>query len=320
MERNQAYAAGMSKDQVRAQVDAGRWRRVLPRVPYAGPPERATAMWAALLYAGEGATISHDTAAELWGLLAWQPTGLLAGQPTGLLAGIPVAGSQIHVAVPASRRVAEQPGLRIHYIRRLDAARHPTRQPPRTRVEATVLVLADAADRVNTVIGLVTRACQRGCTTPVRLGEALATRRRFRWRGEVAAILADVSKGANTPLELAYLRQVERAHGLPAGERQRHRHVGRGSQWLDVRYEPFGLIVELDGRVGHVDDGPFHDRRRDNYSTETGYRTLRYGWAETLANSCGVAAQVARVLHAGGWRGLLRSCPTCASVPARSAA
>ncbi|WP_020579146.1 hypothetical protein [Actinopolymorpha alba] len=303
---DQAYAAGLSKDQVRARVDAGRWRLVLPRVyvTYDGQLRRSTELWAALLYAGEGAAVSHATAAEVWGLL---------DSPVDV-------GTPVHITVPVTRRVRSHPGLRIRRSRRLGQAVHPARQPSRTRVEETVLDLADEADQLESVVGWITRACQRRRTTPPRLSASLAARTRFRWRGPVEAMLVDVSQGAETPLELAYLRLVERAHGLPEGNRQRHRYASTGSKWIDVRYEAFGLIVELDGRLGHVDAGAFRDRRRDNYSTETGYWTLRYGWSDTFADSCAVAAQVARVLRQRGWRGQVKACPSCGSSSRQTAA
>jgi hypothetical protein len=60
------------------------------------------------------------------------------------------------------------------------------------------------------------------------------------------------------------------------------------------------VIVELDGRVGHVEDGASRNRRRDNISTVLGRVTLRYGWVDTVHDSCGTAAEVAQVLRGRG--------------------
>jgi hypothetical protein len=95
---------------------------------------------------------------------------------------------------------------------------------------------------------------------------------------------------------------------LPTGVRQA-RWISTGpSRWRDVEYETYRVIVELDGRVGHVEDGAFRDRRRDNHSTVRGRVTLRYGWTDTVADSCGTAAEVAQVLRANGWPGQPRAC------------
>ncbi|MGH3503246.1 MAG: hypothetical protein ACRDQA_20475, partial [Nocardioidaceae bacterium] len=125
-------------------------------------------------------------------------------------------------------------------------------------------------------------------------------------------VLADVSSGAETPLELLYLQRVERAHGLPEGCRQRHRLVDGGVQWVDVDYEKYATLVELDGRIGHREDGVFRDHDRDNASTELGRSTLRYGWADCYHQPCAAAQQVVRVLWTNGWEENPRRCgPGC---------
>ncbi|MFD2080583.1 DUF559 domain-containing protein [Actinopolymorpha cephalotaxi] len=293
----QVRTCGMTPDQVRARVKSGRWQRLYPRVylTHGGPAQRPTSQWAALLYAGTDALLSHGTAAELWGL---------RDEPVG-------ADAPVDVTVSWDRRVRPQPGLRLRYSTRVTAIRHPSRLPPRTRVEDTVLDLAATAEQFPEVVGLVCSACQRRLTTPARLLAALAARPNAPWRAPLRTMLAEVEKGAQSPLELAYLRTVERAHGLPRGTRQAHRRTNSISQWVDVCYDEYLLVVELDGRLGHVGDGAFRDRRRDNHAAETGYWTLRYGWAETIGRPCEVAEQIARVLRLRGWRGRVRACRQC---------
>ena len=293
--RRQLSNAGIRPDYGRDQVRAHRWQRVHPRVyaTFTGPLPRDAQIWAALLYAGDGATVSHETAAELWGLLDEQSV-------------------QLHVTIPVNRRVANLAEVQIHYAHRLAESRHPTRVPPVTTVEHTVLDLIDQATSVEQVLTWVTRACQRRRTTPERLGLLLDERKKIRWRGATANVLSDVAQGAMSPLERAFVRQVARPHELPEGQRQRHHRTGARSQWTDVEYEEFQTLVELDGRIGHVDDGSFRDHRRDNYGTVRGRATLRYGWADTTGRPCLVAAELAQVLRARGWAGLPRPCgPGC---------
>ncbi len=246
----QIVAVGLTRASLRAQVTAGRWQRVLPRVfvLHSGPIRRRTQIWAVLLYAGVGAVASHETAAELWGLL---------NRPAGV-------GDLVHVTVTPAGRVQVQRGVRIHDAARLPTSRHPSVAPPRTRVEDSLLDLADASTHLDAVVGWVTQACQRRRTTTGLLWVALDRRKKIRWREELHAMLSDVASGAESPLELAYLRLVERAHGLPNGERQAHRFASGRSQWTDVRYTAFAMLVELDGRVGHLEDGHVRDHRRDN--------------------------------------------------------
>lgn len=201
--RRQLFDARCSPDSLKWSLRTGAWRRVHPRV-YAlqtGPLTRDASIWAALLYAGDGAAASHWTAAELWGLL---------DHPE------PV----IHVTIGVERRVLSLADVRIHYAYRLPMSRHPGCAPPRTRVEDTVLDLSDLATSPRDVEGWVTRACQRRLTTPTRLVAALRSRKKIRWRKMIDSLLTDVAAGAESPLELGYLRNVERGHGLPTGKRQ----------------------------------------------------------------------------------------------------
>ena len=69
----QAVNVGLTAKAVRAQVHAGRWQ-LMHRGIYAaftGQPPRQAELWAVVLRAGgpHAAVLTHQTAAELWGLL-----------------------------------------------------------------------------------------------------------------------------------------------------------------------------------------------------------------------------------------------------------
>jgi hypothetical protein len=289
--RAEVVASGLTDSIIQNAVRRGRWARVHPRVysVASGPLSREGQLWAALLYAGTGATLSHETAAERWRLADHN-------------------GPVVHVTIPVDRRVQSLATVRIHYAHRLGTSRHPARIPPVTRVEDTVLDLIDDARDTHEVMMWLTRSCQRGMTTPQQLGLALEARKKISWRQPVEAILADVATGAHSNLELMYLRRVERAHGLPVGTRQRRRQIGARTQYSDVEYEGFSVIVELDGKLGHTAEGAFRDHRRDNAGVRMGKVTLRYGWTDTIERPCAVAAEVSRILQAHGWTGSLRPC------------
>jgi hypothetical protein len=293
--RSQARRLGWTDEAIAGALASHRWQRVFRGVyaTFSGPLPWATRLRAALLRAGPGAVASHETAAALHGLREPDP------------------GETIEVTVAADRRVRGEPGLRIHYAHRIDATRHPALDPPRTRVEDTVLDLVDRARTSEEVTGWVTRACQRRRTTPARIAEALSRRKKIAHRGLVEALVGQVAAGAESPLEIRYLTDVERAHGLPPSVRQR-RVSGRRTIWVDADLEAFSLRIELDGRVGHVEEGAFRDRRRDNAATVEGKATLRYGHAEVFGTPCLVATEVARVCQDRGWTGRPRPCgPTC---------
>ena len=120
--------------------------------------------------------------------------------------------------------------------------------------------------------------------------------------------LSDVADGVESVLEYRYVRRVERPHGLPEARRQRVVVTGGRRRRTDNDYEQFGLIVELDGRLGHEGAGVFRDRTRDNITAASGKVSLRFGWADVDAQACEVAQDVARLLWSRGWQGKLRRC------------
>jgi hypothetical protein len=51
--------------------------------------------------------------------------------------------------------------------------------------------------------------------------------------------------------------------------------------------EPFGIVIEFDGRLGHSDPtGRLRDNRRDNFVALTGRVPLRYGWQDVHERAC----------------------------------
>jgi hypothetical protein len=291
--RRQAFEHGITPSRLAAQLRAGRWRRLHNHVyaTFTGEPSRAAQLWAAVLRAGRGAVLSHQTAAELQGL--------------GDAGTMPIS-----VTVPADRRVARFDGVRVQVSARVRDARHPTRSPPQTRVEETVVDLTQVAGTLDDALGWLARACGRRLTTPDRLAEAMARRPRLRWRAELASALVDVAEGCHSLLELRYLRDVERRHGLPTASRQVSRRR-RGGRWYDdVNYAAYATRVELDGGAGHGDRAGSRDRRRDNAAVVGGDAVLRYGWDDVAGRACATAAEVAAVLRRNGCRRPARACGT----------
>jgi hypothetical protein len=297
--RPQLLGLGMTEGQIHNQLTAGRWQRAQPLlegvyVTHTGPLDYLTRCWAFLLYAGAGAVLALETAEWSWGLRDEPPT-------------------DVHIFVPGHRRVAPQPGLKVHIRYDLDRRRHPAREPPATRLEDTVIDLVDDASTTEQAIDVVMRACQRRRTTPTRLAQTGRERKKLRRRQLLIEVLSEVLAGVQSMLERNYRRDVEIAHGLPGGTRNRAEGVPGRRRYRDVRYKKFGLVVELDGQAAHPAQGRDRDDIRDNELLETeGVRTLRYGWKSVAGRPCAAAAQVARVLRQGGWAGTPRPCgPGC---------
>ena len=295
--RAQVLAAGLSPGQIEARLIGRDWQ---PSgldgvyIMFTGLVDYPTRYWAALLYAGQGATLGLATAGWIWGLVDEAPP-------------------LVDVMIPISRRVAEQRGLKIHHRLHLADRRHPAKIPPVTRIEETVLDLTERTTNATEVVDLVTRACQRRLTTAQRLPDTIAARKKLRWRQLLIDVLAEIQQGVQSALERNYLRDVETAHRLPRGARNETEGFPGRRRYRDVRYRRYRLVVELDGRAAHPAERKDRDDIRDNELTELeGTSTLRYGWEAIAGRPCETAAQVARLLRRGGWTGRVRPCgPGC---------
>jgi hypothetical protein len=196
--RWQLLAAGVAPGLIRGRLDSGRWQTVFRGVyaTFSEPLPRPAWLWAAVLRAGTGAALSHLTAAEMIGLV------------DGLS---PV----IHVTVPEGRRAGPMPGVRIHRADRACTSAHPSRLPPRTGVEETVLDLCHTAGRSTDAASYVLAACGRRLTTPARLRAAVATRGRMRWRETVQDACAATAAGCRPSSQARHLAPAECPHGAP---------------------------------------------------------------------------------------------------------
>jgi hypothetical protein len=289
--RAQAQRAGLSPRIITGRVASGQWQRLHKGVfaTFSGPIPRGTLLWGAVLRAGDDAVLSHHTAAEMWKLSDEQ-------------------SASIHVSVPRQAGPLEISGLVLHHSSRLPEARHPARLPPQTTLEDTVLDLADLSQTAEDAVAWPIRACQRRLTTPGRITDALEARSRARWRRDLNDAITEVRAGVHSPLELRYLRDVERKHGLPRGDRQVLTLRGSRRQYLDVCYAQYGVVVELDGVSAHPAESWQYDARRDNANTLDGFRSLRYGWVPVAYHACTVAREVADLLRQHGWPGTPHSC------------
>jgi very-short-patch-repair endonuclease len=298
----QARDAGLTGRAIDWRLSSGSWQRLYRGVyaTFTGDVSRAGNLWAAVLCLGPGAVLSHETAAEIHGLI---------DKPIG----------PIHLSVPARRhpgRHQEIRGVTIHRSRCLVPEWQPPWQLPRTTVQDTVLDLVIAARTADDAYGWISAAIGRRLTTAETLSKALTARSRIRGRAWITAALEDAVDGVHSPLERRYVHGVERAHGLPKARRQARRRHGSGTRYLDNLYEDYGVCVELDGAAAHPAEGRWRDTRRDNANLAQGTQTLRYGWPDATEHRCRTAAEIAEVLRRRGWRGTLRLCgPECRARP-----
>ena len=187
--RRQALAVGLPATTVESWVQRGHWTR-LARGIYAtsgGPPSREALLWAALLRAGPGAVLSHETAAELLGLLPWPAPA-------------------IHVTVPARRNPDRAGTMARVVVHRSDRAGPRGASPgrrgtgrgwrlPHTGIDDTVIDLTQTSASFGEAFSWLSRAVILGLTTPRQLSWSAAGRVRLHWRAEIGAALAELGRG-----------------------------------------------------------------------------------------------------------------------------
>jgi very-short-patch-repair endonuclease len=290
----QARSAGLPADAIRRLLASGRWVSLHRGVhlTHRGPAGLQERIWAAHLALGPTSVVGGTTAARYWGLVEQD---------------LP-PDEAITMVLPdgCSRRAR---GVVVTRVPMPAALAHPARIPPVLSVEHAVLGTVADARNDNAAVEAILRACRMRLTTPDRLLAAAALRPRLRRRDVLNQVCAEVRGGMTSELERRYRNRVARPHGLPPARTQVPSRTGLRRAYRDVHYEALGVIVELDGRLGHEQESEvLRDQERDNHATLTGQATLRFGWLGIVGDACMVAQQVGELLRIRGWTGTIRPC------------
>jgi hypothetical protein len=289
--RRQLARAGARTHDVERWVRRHELTRVHPGVyvVHNGPLTPRQRAWAAVLW-GEPAAL-HLTSA-----LGWRDRG-----------------HPVDIAIDARRRIVPPPGIRVHRVRGLGGRVIWSASPPRVRVEYALLELAHRAPREVDVIRVLTDGIGDRLTTATRLSRSLSERSRMRRRRWVERLLDDLGTGACSVLEHGYLTRVERAHGLPRASRQRTRRRATGTEFRDVEYDEYGLVVELDGRAAHESwDASGRDADRDLDDRADGKESVRLRYVQVFDRPCRTANRLERILRRRGWSDEAELCgPAC---------
>lgn len=244
---------GVSRHDVRIEVDAGRWLRQgrhTVRILSVEATAR-TPLWTAVWESGWGATL--DGAA-----------GLVAQGMTGYDL------SSIDVALPKGVRLHRLDGVTPHLRR--DVGPVMGSGIPRTRPELALIRAAQWARSDRQAALLICLPVQQRLVRPESVLEAWASVKRSPRRVLIDSVIRDVCDGAHSLGELDFARLC-RAYGLPAPLRQSVRMSTSGRVYLDVEWD--GLVVEIDG--GHHLTGlnPMDDALRANEVVLEGRPVLR---------------------------------------------
>ena len=280
LSRAQVIAAGISDPVIARWVRDDRLTPLARGVYATGAGGWQQLVWAGVLLGGPDAVVGAAAAAHLYGLVR---------EPRRI------------TVYTGDRQVVRDPRWRFRRAFRVGVG-HPSRTTPAD----TIVDLAGELP-VDGVAALVAAAVGNRVVHPDLVLDALARVERHPSRRLLTEILGEVAQGSRSPLEVRYARDVERAHRLPAAERQ----AGPCDRQTDAWYRRYRLIVELDGRAYHEGVAAWNDLQRDNLHRLHEVVTLRYAWVHVATQPCRVAAEVAAALRLGGWPGGLTRCRRC---------
>jgi len=253
--RAQLLGLGFSDDRIESWVRIGRLHRRHHNVYAVGHTALSRrGEWLAAVWAcGEGAVLSHWSAAALHGMAR-------------------ELGSEVHVST--GRDIKSRPGIVVHRTRHLDRA--DVMHHGLLRVTRQPRTLVDLAD-VTTYPELrgIADGLRRLDLPALQAAQGRAPNRRGAAR--VARLVASDRTRTRSAFERRYLRFCT-ARGLPQPDAT---NVRRAGHEVDALYSAAGLAVELDGRAHHERRAQMRaDRRRDADLQLAGLRVLRLVWEQ----------------------------------------
>jgi Protein of unknown function (DUF559)/Transcriptional regulator, AbiEi antitoxin len=271
LSRQQLRDLGLSDTMIARWLRTGRLHRLHRQVFAIGHTALSieARLWAASLYAGTGAVLSHTTAAWIWSLIDIEPT-------------------RIHLTVCGRR--SSLPDVRIHHSRRVEAVEH--RGFRVTPVSRTLLDLASSVTPRQLRRALA-KADYGGLLDLGEIGSVLGKGRRGS-RSLRAALRSHLPQLAKTlsVLEERFLDLCQQA-GIATPEV--NGQVGR--MRVDALWREHRLAVELDGAAAHASWAQIkRDRQRDIALRAKGFQVVRYTWDQVSGRPDEVAADLLRLL------------------------
>jgi very-short-patch-repair endonuclease len=272
----QLRAAGLGRGAVQHRLRSGWMQSVYRGVCVIGcaPPRPAQRMRAALLLAGDGAVLSHRTAAALWRL--------------------PVeAGADVEITVPG-RHIRDRPGLRVHRSHTLANADIrvrdglPLTSPTRTLFDIAATAPADEVEAA------FTEAIVRRLTSSREIHALAARCPEARGAARVLAMLAvEEEHGYSRAKSERILRTLLKQARVPMPDF----NVIVCGHRVDCRWAKQRLILELDGYGFHGNRASFEsDRRRDQDLVAAGWRVIRITWRQLVEEPMAVLVKIVQAL------------------------
>ena len=278
----QLIEIGLSASAVRSRVATGRLHRVHRGVFVVDPaPLTGKGRWmAAVLACGDGAVLSHRSAAALWGLRADNR-------------------AVIDVTVPR-RGGRERRGIDVHHSSTLiEPDTTDVDGIPCTSLARTPLDLAEVVDRRG-VERAIDRAEMLRLFDMRAVDDVLARASGRRGASLLRSVLAEHHAGSTlTESEIEeLLLAICRTAGLPSPEVNAWVALDDGGGFRpDVLWREQRLIVETDGRDVHSTRQAFErDRKRDQRLMLAGWRVVRFTWRQITREPRRVAEMLRALL------------------------
>ena len=272
--RAQLRAAGLGRGAIAHRLAQGRLHPVhrgVYLVGHAVAPPLASEM-AALLVCGEGAVVSHVSAASMWSL--------------------PCPESGVIDVTIARRNPGARPGLRIHVVARLvrrDVRLHdrvPVTSPARTLLDLAAVIPPRDLERA------VEEARVRRLVRPRQLLDVLERSPGRRGAGALRGLLDGEPALTRSEAEIRLLGLLRAARLAPTAVNAR---VGRYE--VDFLWRAQRLVVEVDGYAYHGTRAAFErDRARDAELHAAGHRVIRVTWRQLVGEPEAVIARIAQAL------------------------
>lgn len=281
--RAQAGRLGVDRWAIAHEVRCGRWTAhglnsvALHTMALGAAATRRVALWEA----GETAALDGATSLVVGGLHGYDDAvHLICRWPNG---GRSWSGSRIH-----NSRLWNVDDFVV------------TGGMRRTRNDVAAVRAAMYARTDRAAATVMAMAVQQGLAT----GEAvlLEARRlnRHRRRPLILAVAMDIADGAQALGELDFARLC-RARGLPVPGRQVVRRGARGRIYLDVYWDDYALVVEIEGAHHDSPGNAIDDSLRQNDLTIGHDKVLRIPVLGLRTQPDEFMAQVERALRAAGW-------------------
>ncbi|MGH3424738.1 MAG: hypothetical protein ACRDO8_08425, partial [Nocardioidaceae bacterium] len=229
LSRDQLLQLGVTRAELQAELRAERWKahgRETIAV-HTGPLDEEMMRWFAVIEAGPRAALDGVSALQAAGLKGF-------------------TADTVRVSVPRGARVVRRAGVTIRQTRRLRRSDVMPTGIPRVRPEIAAVRAALWARSDRQAALLLAMTVQQRLTTAEAIARALLDVRRDRRRKFLEATLLDILDGAQAISELDFTAECRR-RGLPRPDRQAVRKGPDGRIYLDVIWERYRLVVEIDG-------------------------------------------------------------------------